>query len=72
MIPPVGNVAAGGHLGAPSQQVARQESKTDKKDRRKLQLSEDAYVHGNEALSDINTLTVYDRSGRRRQMGDRI
>ena len=43
----------------PSQHV----SKVDKSDRRKLQLSADSYVHGNEETDTSLQTTVYNRRG---------
>jgi len=48
----------------PSQHV----SKVDKSDRRKLQLSADSYVHGNEETDTSLQTTVYDRSGQARHL----
>lgn len=49
---------------APSQH----DSKIDKKDRRKLQLSEDEYVHGSEDSKEAQKAAVYNRRGNKKQM----
>ena len=49
---------------APSQH----DSKIDKKDRRKLQLSEDEYVHGSEDATEAQRAAVYNRRGSKKQL----